>query len=114
MLGGRSFEAQCTKMCTEPLGFSRMLRRRHDACRLFCKKINCKNSTFQVNYVKGLGFSRSTMGLWTISGAFLFLWENFSVQFFTFKDFVGSVGLSGAQILKCQWPCDEVSYLQAG
>jgi len=36
------------------------------------------------------------MGLWTISGAFLFLWGNFSVQLFAFKDFLGSVGLRGA------------------
>lgn len=37
------------------------------------------------------------MGLWTISGAFLFLRENFSFQLFVFKNFVGSVGLSGSQ-----------------
>ena len=84
-IGGRSFEARCIKMCTEPCGFRRMLRRHHGACRLFCKKIHCKNSTFQVKYVKGLGFYRLTMRLWTFSGAFLFLWRNYSVQHFTFK-----------------------------
>jgi len=54
------------------------------------------------------------MGLWTVSGAFLFLWENFSAQLFAFKNFVGSVGLSRSQVLKCQWPCHKVSYLQTG
>ena len=51
----------------------------------FVKKIYCKSSTVQVKYVNGLGFSWSTMGLWTFSGAFLFLWEFFSVQLFAVK-----------------------------
>ena len=35
--------------------------------------------------INGLGFYRLTMRLWTFSGAFLFLWRNYSVQHFTFK-----------------------------
>ncbi len=36
-------------------------------------------------FTNGLGFSRSTVGLWTFSGAFLFLWRNYSVHLFAFK-----------------------------
>ena len=36
------------------------------------------------------------MGFWTIYGAFLFLWKNFSLQLVAFKDFAGSIELRGS------------------
>ena len=76
-LGGRGDDG--VRLCGAASGGLRKLSEAessallHEGCwQLILKRNHLQKSTFPINLVKGLGFSRSTMRLWTISGAFLF------------------------------------------